>query len=166
MEYTACSFTGHRQIKEEHLSGVRNLLERAVAYAYGVGVRTFFCGGAIGFDTLAAREVLRFRVTHPDVRLVLLLPCVDQAERWSERQRDGYEYVLSHADETVYLSDSYTDGCMKKRNAELVRRADMLIAYVSHMRSGAGQTLAMAKGAGIKVYNLYSALVGDGTKNS
>ena len=133
-------------------------MEKACAYAYGVGVRTFYCGGAIGFDMLAAREVLRFKATHPDVRLVMLLPCIEQEKRWSLRQRDDYEFILRFADEIVYVSDSYTSGCMKKRNEELVGRSDMLIAYVSRMRSGAGQTLNLANKAGISVYNLYPTL--------
>lgn len=158
MEFNTCSFTGHRKINPEHLSGLRELLGRAVEYAYSLGVRSFFSGGAVGFDTLAARQVLRFRMTHPDVRLVMLLPCIAQSDGWSARQREDYEYILRCADEVVYVSEEYTRDCMKKRNAELVRRADMLVAYVSNMRTGSGQTLNFAKGAGIRVYNLYPTL--------
>lgn len=161
-EHKFCAFTGHRKIKSEHLVGLRNLLERAVGYAYSTGVRTFFSGGAVGFDILAAREVLRFRVSHPDVRLVMLLPCLMQDAYWSDRQRDDYEYVLKNADETVYVSEEYTPDCMKRRNAELVNRSDMLIAYVSHRRSGSGQTLNFAERAGITVYNLYPTLESGG----
>ena len=158
MEYKACSFTGHRKIKDEHLAGLRDLLSRAVAYAYKCGVRTFFSGGAIGFDILAAREVIRFRVSHPDVRLIMLLPCLAQDAYWSERQRDDYGFVLKNADETVYVSEEYTKDCMRHRNAELIERSDMLIAYVSHRRSGSGQTLNFAERAGMTVYNLYPTL--------
>ena len=117
-----------------------------------------YSGGAWGFDMLAAREVLRFRASHRDVRLVMLLPCIDQAESWSGRVRSDYEYLLREADECIYLSDAYTEGCMKARNAELVMRSQMIIAYVSHMRSGAGQTVNFANRAGKTVYNLYPAL--------
>ena len=158
MEYRSCSFTGHRKIEKEHHGAVRQLLSRAVSYAYGVGVRSFYCGGAVGFDTLAAREVINFRISHPDVRLVLLLPCANQDEKWSERQKDDYEYMLREADEVVYVSEEYTPSCMKARNTELVRRADMLVAYVSHMRSGSGQTVNLAQKLGVTVYNLYPTL--------
>ncbi len=158
MEYGSCSFTGHRKIKPEHSLSVRALLERAVEYAYGEGVRTFYSGGAVGFDTLAARAVIAFRTSHPDVRLVMLLPCTTQADSWSARARDGYEYLLGRADEVIYVCEEYTADCMKKRNAELVERADMMIAYVYHMRSGAGQTLNFANRAGVKVYNLYPSV--------
>lgn len=158
MEYKACSFTGHRQIKEEHLPQLPSLLARAIAYAYDSGVRTFYSGGAYGFDMLAAREVLRFRVSHRDVSLVLLLPCPEQADSWSEWTRDSYEYILSEADEVVYVSQTYKSDCMRRRNAQLAARADILIAYVSHMRSGSGQTVNFAKHYGKTVYNLYPAL--------
>ena len=158
MSYTSCSFTGHRRIEERHAPKLPALLSRAIKYAYENGVRCFFCGGAYGFDTLAAREVIRFRAHHPDVRLVLLLPCPEQASGWSARLRDAYEYVLSVSDEVVYMSETYTRGCMQKRNRELVERAELVIAYLSHAHSGSAQTVNYANRAGKTVYNLYPAL--------
>ena len=156
-----CSFTGHRRIEPSHEKALSDLLSRAVNYAYENGCRRFIAGGAIGFDTLAAREVIKFRISHPDVTLVLALPCMNQDKSWSVRQKDAYAYTLSSADEVVYLSEEYTDTCMKERNSYLVFEADMLVAYVSRAASGAGQTLRMANAKGIKVYNLYAALVGE-----
>ena len=109
MEYSSCSFTGHRVIEPRHVDEIIALLDRAVAYAYSVGVRTFYSGGAIGFDTMAARAVVKFRLMHPDVSLVMLLPCADQDSRWSASQQGGYQYLLSVANEVVYLSDGYYD---------------------------------------------------------
>ena len=153
-----CSFTGHRQIKTEHKAGLPALLEKAIAFAYGKGVRTFMCGGAVGFDTYAAREVIKFRITHPDVSLVLVLPCVDQDKLWSERERDAYFYTLSVADEVVYTSEEYTKDCMQKRNYKLVKEADIVISYVGASRSGAAQTVRIAEKLGREIYNLYPTL--------
>lgn len=151
----ACSFTGHRRIKPEHKRALLELLARAVNYAYENGCREFFTGGAIGFDTEAARAVIRFRIAHPDVRLILLLPCQNQDDGWSDSQRDSYGYILRAADEIRYTSDYYHDGCMKIRNQALVDSCDILIAYLSDSRSGAGQTVRMAEKRGKTVYNLY-----------
>ena len=126
-----------------------------MTYAYQNGCRVFYNGGALGFDSEAAERVILFRRTHADVRLIMILPCPEQADRWSASQRFRYESILRSANETVYVEDHYTAGCMQKRNAELVRRADMLVAYLSHARSGAAQTAAAAKRKGIPVYNLY-----------
>ena len=155
-----CSFTGHRNIKKDHIKKLPDLLLRAIGYAYEKGCRTFLAGGAVGFDTEAARAVISFRLSRPDVRLKLILPCVDQAERWSEHQRSVYEYTLSEADEVVYISDSYYDGCLKERNRALAEQCDILIAYVGRYNSGAAQTARMAKSLGKQVYNLYPTLDG------
>ena len=95
MNNKACSFTGHRTIEPSHISRLEPLVARAIAFAYKEGCRRFYCGGAVGFDTIAARQVIQFRIAHPDCELHLLIPCRNQSERWSERQRDMYEYTLA-----------------------------------------------------------------------
>ena len=87
MGFSSCSFTGHRIIKKSHSAKLRELLSRAIEYAYSNGVRTFYSGGAIGFDTLAASEVIKFRASHPDTRLVILVPCPEQSAKWSPYQK-------------------------------------------------------------------------------
>ena len=83
-----CSFTGHRIIKEDHLSSLDSLVYRAVEYAYNKGCRRFYTGGAIGFDTVCAKEIIRFKISHPDVKLILLLPCIDQDAKWNEMMEE------------------------------------------------------------------------------
>lgn len=153
-----CSFTGHRSISSAHKRDIVPLLVRAIEYAYSEGCREFFSGGALGFDTLAAREVIRFKQTHPDVRLVMVLPCIDQDRAWSLREREMYSYVLKNADEAVYISDEYTDRCMRERNFRLASECDIMIAYLGRRMSGAGQTVAMAERMGKRIYNLYPTL--------
>lgn len=134
------------------------LLTRAINFAYSEGCREFFAGGAVGFDTYAAREVVKFRMSHPDIKLILLLPCIEQDKGWSDKQRDNYSYVLSLADEVVYVRDEYTSTCMKERNARLAKECDILIAYLCKSASGAGQTVRLAEHLGKRVYNLYPTL--------
>lgn len=153
-----CSFTGHRKIESDHRAALTELLGRAIEYAYSEGCRDFICGGAIGFDTLAAREVIRFRMTHTDTRLILALPCIEQDLKWSDAQKSAYEFTLTAADEVVYTSDSYTKSCMAERNRFLAERCDILIAYVGRMTSGAGQTMRMAEKLEKRIYNLYPTL--------
>ena len=152
-----CSFTGHRQIVPGHRRALTDLVDRAIDYAYAEGCRVFYSGGALGFDTVTAQRVRIFRDSHPDVRLVLLLPCMGQDEHWSWSQKLSYEGLLRSADEVVFVSEQYTSDCMRRRNFALVERADMLIAYCGRLQSGAGQTLSMAKKKGIPIYNLYAA---------
>lgn len=155
MENKGCSFTGHRSYPDSHRKSLVEHIKRAVEYAYNSGCRSFYAGGALGFDTLAAREVIRFRMSHPDVSLILILPCLNQSEKWSDSASDAYEYILSEANEVRYVDETYSKACMQKRNMALAEVCDIMIAYVSRPRSGAAQTVRMAEGLGKKVYNLY-----------
>ena len=155
---TTCAFTGHRNINDSHKNKLPGLLARAIGYAYEKGCRRFITGGALGFDTLAAREVLRFRLSHPDVSLVIFIPCFDQDAGWSARQRDSYDYILSHADEVKYISENYDKGCMKRRNQAMAEECDIMIAYVNREHSGSAQTFRMAKSLCKETYNLYGEL--------
>ncbi len=156
MEY--CAFTGHRKIEAGHADAISELLFRAITFAYREGCRTFVTGGALGFDTLAAKEIIRFRLSHHDVRLKLIIPCKNQADGWSPAQISVYEYILSNADEIEYVADLYDSGCMRERNRRLADCADIMIAYVSRPYSGAAQTVRMASSLGKQIYNLYPTL--------
>ncbi len=153
-----CSFTGHRVIKKEHAETLIALLQKSIEYAYLDGYRIFCSGGAIGFDTLAAREVIRFSLSHSDVRLILLLPCINQDEKWSPMQRDAYEYILKNASEIRYISDEYTPDCMKRRNKALACACELMIAYVGNSKSGSAQTMRMAEKLDKEIINLYNTL--------
>ena len=156
MQY--CAFTGHRKIEDRHKAKIESLLLRAVEYAYGEGCRTFITGGALGFDTLAAQIVIRFKLSHPDAKLTIIIPCKNQSDMWTPSQISLYEYTLANADEIEYITDEYEDGCMRLRNQHLADKCDLMIAYVSKPYSGAAQTVRMAERAGKKVYNIYPSL--------
>ena len=65
----ACFFTGHRVIPEEDIPNIRNLLLRTCTLLITkYGVTDFITGGALGFDTLAARIVLELKQKY-DIRL-------------------------------------------------------------------------------------------------
>ena len=86
---TVC-FTGHRVIPDSELSELGQITDHAVAEAWSAGYRVFICGGARGFDTVAAKAVLRFRIAHPEIRLVIAVPCLTQSDKWPAAYRDIY----------------------------------------------------------------------------
>jgi uncharacterized phage-like protein YoqJ len=151
----ACSFTGHRIIPKDKETALSDLLDRAIDYAYGEGCRTFYCGGALGFDTMAAKAIIKKRMLKTDMRLIIVIPCADQDAKWNSGEKNMYNYVISSADEVIYTSLSYTKDCMKRRNERLAEMCDILIAFCGNARSGSAQTVRIAKSLGKTVYNLY-----------
>ena len=94
-----CSFTGHRVIFDEHYARLDSLLSRAIEYVYSEGCREFYTGGALGFDTMAAKKLIAYRMTHNDVRLIVVVPCENQAEKWSSKAKEVYDFILANADD-------------------------------------------------------------------
>ncbi|GHV46539.1 hypothetical protein FACS189499_01950 [Clostridia bacterium] len=145
-EKTAC-FSGHRDVKPTPL--LIAATERAMDLAVSCGVNTFVCGGAAGFDTIAAMAVIESREIFGFTRLILVLPF----RKTSGVSRE-YLHVLDSADEVICLSDNYYDGCMRARNAKMIEMSGYLIAHCVPEKlrsSGTGQTIRMAEKAGLKI---------------
>lgn len=152
--WSVCAFSGHRRLSAAERGGLVGVLDRAIEYLYEHGVRTFICGGALGFDTVATGRVMIAKWRHEDIRLKLVLPCADQADRWSIDDQRNYRRFLASADEVECLQPRYTDGCMRARNARMVELADVLVCYALTMRSGTGQTIRLMEKKGGKIFNL------------
>ena len=157
----ACSFTGHRHIEKDHVLPLEHLLARAIDYVYAEGCREFYTGGALGFDTMAAKLLIKKRMVCPDIKLTVVIPCLNQSEKWAYSAKKMYDYIVSNANEVIFTSEVYSKNCMQIRNAKLVELCDVLIAYSGNPISGSGQTIRMAKQADKPVYNLFQKINGD-----
>ena len=160
MEWTpekACCFTGHRKIPVEDRLRLCCLLDDAVTSLADRGVDTFLAGGALGFDTLAAQEVLRLRQGElPWIRLVLVLPCLGQEARWRTEDARLYYQLLDQADEVIYTADVYSKWCMFQRNRYLVNHSRYCLCYFleGETRGGTAYTVSYARRQGLEVENL------------
>lgn len=149
-----CCFTGHRSVPADALSRVVDRLVARIRQLYAEGYRRFITGGAIGFDTLAARALIVLKREYPDLHFTMMIPCADQDARWTAAQRAEYARHKAAADEVIILAERYFDGCMQKRNAAMVGASSAVIAFVTRPRSGTGQTVRLAKSAGARVFNV------------
>lgn len=153
----ACAFTGHRFIAREKLPRLEQELVRYIDGMHRrLGVTRFYAGGALGFDTLAAKTVLRLRDGGLPITLCLLLPCRDQDRLWSERDRIVYARILGRADSVEYLAESYSPGCMHARNRALIDRSKYCIAFLERSSGGTAYTVDYARRSDVFVVNLGS----------
>ncbi len=155
MKEISCCFTGHRILPRDRIEDIRNATRDQIELAYKNGYRRFLCGGALGYDTLCALLVLEMRRSLPDIKLILVYPCMEQDAMWSERDRQIYRDVYARCDECYCVSDLYTEGCMHKRNRIMVDSSSMLIACIEKKSGGAAYTYDYALKAGIKTVNVY-----------
>ena len=149
-----CCFTGHRVLPGDKIEQIKERLEREVDNLAAQGVTNFISGGALGFDQIAASVIIAKKETGKNVRLIFALPCKNQEKNWSRDQRHHYHRLLLEADEIVYVSEDYKDGCMKKRNRYMVDRSAFCICACLFMYSGTGQTVRYAKQKGLTTINV------------
>ena len=152
--HVSVCFTGHRQLTAAEAETVSARLDTLLQALYAKGYRQFLCGGALGFDTLAAEAVIRLQAMHGDVRLIMAIPCSTQAQRWSAEDTRRYERILYAADETHVLSPVYYNGCMMVRNRFMVDRSALCVCYLNKMKGGTMSTVAYAVQEKLSVINV------------
>lgn len=154
MTARACAFSGHRTLPK-NICDIRNSLASQIEYLVSENnITVFLSGGARGFDTLAAEVVLSLREKLPDIRLHMVLPCRDQDRYWPARDKLRYSYILSRADEIIYISETYDDACMLKRNRYLIDNSAVCLCYRKARSGGTAYTINYAKKQNRKIINL------------
>ena len=150
---TVC-FTGHRKIPPEQVTTLSRRIKQVLIELIEAGNLYFGAGGALGFDTIAAQTVLDLRTEYPQIKLILVLPCLSQTRGWSERDIKIYDDIKSKADKVVYTSQEYTRGCMHKRNRHLVDNSSTCVCYLTERTGGTAYTVDYAHKNNLTVINL------------
>ena len=122
----ACVFTGHRELSP---SFKESALKKEVKNLIKQGVTTFYNGGAMGFDLIAAECVLALKKKNPNVKLIVCVPCSNQDKKFSADDKKRYAKILQDCDEKILLAEHYFRGCMQVRNRYMVDRAAHMIAH-------------------------------------
>ena len=158
MQFHTCCFTGHRELSPTCERALTEILDRRLEALFAIGFTEFRTGGALGFDTLAARRVLALRKRHPTCRLVLMLPCPQQAQGWRAAERLEWERIKAAADAVHFARERYTPDCMHARNRALVDGSDLCLSYLTENRGGTLYTCAYALKQGVRLINLADEL--------
>ena len=146
-----CAFTGHRSLAGTDFD--EHLLERVVNYLVKNGYNRFLCGMAVGFDMKAAQAVLALKGLY-NIELVACLPCANQSERFSEKNKRLYREILSRCDDIIIMEMEYRNGCMQQRDRYLVDNCDVLVSFLRKNSGGTYYTVNYARKENKKIIEL------------
>lgn len=139
-------------LKREYGEQVRG----KIRLLFSLGFRKFVSGMALGFDMLAAEEVIKLKEELKGVKLVAVIPYRGQSGRWTPYQRERYQRILNEVDEEIVLSEGYYNGCLLKRNDYMLAHASGIIAYYDGKpKGGTFYTCRKARLKGLDIINLY-----------
>lgn len=151
--------TGHRPSKlpwrynEEDIAclqfekDLKEILEGYIKKGYKV----FLTGMAIGVDTIFAETIIKLKKTYKSIKLVAVIPCLNQQEKWSESQKLRYKGILKKCNLKIIISKNYTQTCMNDRNKFMIEHSSLCVAVWNGTPSGTGNTILYAKENGCEV---------------
>ena len=127
------TFCGHREVADRE--AVERWLQAVCSELIAHGADEFYLGGYGGFDQLCASVLRKLKRTHPQIRLILILPYLN-----SSMLTDGYDNTLYPPLESVPRRFA-----ISRRNEWMVRECSTVVAYVTHSWGGAAKTLEYAR---------------------
>lgn len=140
-----CCITGHRMQKlNKSEDAIRRDLERAILLAIAGGYTTFISGMAYGVDIIAGEVVLSLKETHPELKLIAVIPFQGIETRWKEHWISRYYSLLYHADHVKVICDGYHPEAYQMRNKWMIDHASRVIAVFNGEPSGTKKTIAYA----------------------
>lgn len=149
-KFSSCSFTGHRILSLKEKNELISILKKEILYLISNGVTEFHCGGALGFDTLAASVVFDLSRQFKNIKLILELPYENQAEKWKPEDKRKYEFLKSKASEINFHSKNpackqQAIDALLKRNRIMIDKSQYCICYYKNSHSGTAYTVNYAK---------------------
>ena len=108
-------FSGHRHIPINEIDEISLSLEKVVKELIYEGYQQFATGGALGFDTLVAKTVLRLMKGFSSIQLHLVLPCPEQTRGWGNAEIEEYEMLKRLANSVTYTSEKYIGSAPQPR---------------------------------------------------
>ncbi len=163
-----CCFTGHRpkvfadfcEEGEDLPKGLAAWLDEKIDYVVReFGIRRFVCGNAEGVDTWAAKAVLKYKETHPDIHLEIAVPFEGHNDHIPEIME-----IQRQADEVRVISQGKSrKEAYYRRNEYMVEKSDVVLGacvfYINNaegikyiQKGGTRRTIEYALRLGKKVY--------------
>ena len=133
-----CCFSGHRNLGKYDYNYVYQRTKDIITLLAENGIVYFGTGGAIGFDTIAAKAVLAVREIYPQIKLILVLPCEDQARYWKAENVEEYNKIKEQADKIRHMVDC----------------SSICVCFLTDFESGTAVTVDYAIEKGLDVINV------------
>lgn len=154
MREKTCCFTGHRRVPIAGMPAILSRTEALIRQMVQKGVTDFYTGGALGYDTLAAKLLFDLRdMEFPHIRVILVYPFDGYTNRWTDTQIQEHEKMLPRYDKIVNLSQEASRNAYLQRDRYLVDCSGYCICYCTRKFGGTAYTVRYALQQGLKVTN-------------
>lgn len=119
------------------------------------GVTTFISTLERGAAIYGAQIVLDLKRTHPEknLKLVVMLSCPEQSEKWPILAREQFQALLEQADLVLVQSEAHHQNARERRNRAMLGYCGHMIA-VFEAQKGKPGAVRLAESRGLDVCTL------------
>lgn len=151
ISYRVSSSTNSSYENQIFSGPLKTLLSNEVESAIKEGYSHFICSFSLGFDTCFVEAVIVLRERYPKIALEAALAYENQADHWSEKDRDKHFRLLAKCDRETFISRNYARNCYLNRNRYIVEQSQRLIAVCDGRFGGAMHAVNWAKARNAEV---------------
>ena len=90
-------------------------------------VTRFLSGMNLGGDLLCSEAVLQLKNSYPHILLESVFPYENQAEHWTEEQRDQYYEIASQCDKETLLQYHFDEKCLFLHKKYIADKSDIIL---------------------------------------
>ncbi len=99
-------------------------LKRLITHKH---ITRFLSGMNLGGDLLCSEAVLQLKNSYPHISLESVFPYENQAERWTEDQRDQYYEIASQCDKETLLQYHFDEKCLFRHRRYIADKSDIIL---------------------------------------
>ncbi len=121
------------------------------------GKTNFINGLMMGFDIIAAEQVIRLKEEFPYIKCTTVAPFsirYFEKNNWTEDWKKRALAVCKYSDNGISLSEHYRSGIYYERNRYMVNHSSEVIAYYDGQPGGTRYTIEYAKANGVLINNI------------
>lgn len=135
-ERYGCFFVGDYNLPGYRINTIRQQMREMLEKFVNKGILDFFIGGDPGFETLAAEEVVRFRMRFPEreIRLVYLPPSSEEYAQRSVQERNKLDAMRWTADQVFPAANFPAVRDLQSGKKWMADHSVACVTYFSHTR--------------------------------
>ena len=124
-------FTGHRNV-----FGLKNEINQLIEMAQLEGVNHFYCGMALGTDTMAAQVLVELNLDWTAV-----IPFKQQCFQWARADQIEYFRLIPYAQERIVLYQEYKESSYHERNQLMIDNSELCLAVYDGRNTGGSKSV-------------------------
>ena len=125
---------------------------------YNQGFTTYLCGITKEFDLIAAEAIIKHKKGQPDIKLIVVLPHIDQENSFTNTEKLRYKTICELANKVIYTTDNKHDDTQNIHQQYLLTNCAQLVCYYNESKIEKSYLINQIIESKIPIINIFTEL--------